>query len=118
MYRAKKGNIINVFKSLTDIKEKLNIENTNSIANVCKNKKYCHTAFGYGWSYYPQNTWKPIKKHQRTCKKITIGNQSYTYQEWSLKLGISKDHFRHLYYEINKNPQKLEEFIKKNNLKN
>ena len=47
------GNIIKIWNSLQEIKEKTNFCIT-TIANVCKEKKYFHTAYGFKWEYYKE----------------------------------------------------------------
>lgn len=44
------GNIVKEWKSLQEIIENTNFTKT-PIANVCKNKKHCHTSYGYIWEY-------------------------------------------------------------------
>ena len=106
------GNLIKIWDSLEQIKKELG--NKNGIACVCKHKKYHHTAFGYGWAYYPEDKWKPIKKHVRSDKKyIKIDDEEHTYKEWSKILNINIDHFRSIYRKYKNNPSKLSEYKKK-----
>ena len=44
------GNFVKEWKSLQEIIENTNFTKT-PIANVCKNKKHYHTAYGYIWEY-------------------------------------------------------------------
>ena len=54
------GNIIKIWNSPLQIENELKIKRSKVI-DVCR-KKYGHvTAYGYGWAYYPNDTWKPKK---------------------------------------------------------
>ena len=111
------GTLIKIWNSPIEIKKAYNFASSTPIISVCKKKPYCHTAFGYGWAYYPEDTWKPAKKAKKPEKQRKIGKYSYTYSEWSKKLNINIDYFRHIWYEIKDDENKQLEFLKKYNLK-
>ena len=82
----------------------------NSIISVCKHKH--NTAYGYGWSYYPEGNWK-LEKNNNETKIVEIDGETHNYVEWAKILGITRDSFRRICYKYNFDSKKLSEYKKK-----
>lgn len=102
------GKLIKIWgSSAKQIAKELNFKQYSQISNTCKGKN--KTAFGYGWSYYP-DVWKSNPK-RKDEKQLTIQNETHSYEEWATILGITKDYFRHQYYKLKKDEDKLINFV-------
>lgn len=104
------GNIIKIWDSPIQIQKELNFPNRNVIPQVCKH--IINTAYGYGWAYYPEDTWK-YKPNPNEIKQITIDGETHNYTEWSKILKMTRDSFRRICYKYNFDSEKLSEYKKK-----